>query len=808
MKIGTKILAAGVSLVAATAACIVAIILWKQGQLQVEMHETFEGQAQQQITLAGHDALGLVKSQHESLTKLLEGNMRVMRELTASSGGFSLARETVEWRAVNQVSGDASLAKLPRMMLGGEWLGQNVDPASPTPLVDKLRALVDCTATVFQVLNERGDLLRVATNIAANGKRAIGTYIPGDSPVAQAISSGRGYQGRAFVVDAWYLTSYEPLRAPDGRVIGALYVGVLQENVAALRQAIKGAVIGKNGYLMVVGGRGEERGKIYLHKEGSLEGKRLTDMKSVDGSAPFGPAIDRAVASPGTPVPLEYDWPNGTESVEKISTLVYFEPWDWVIMASADKADFLGALERVDDAATSMTVWIMITALLLIAAGAAVSLGIARSISRPIHRFSQVLTKYNHGDLSAENLPMGKAIDCSKALGCGKDDCPSFGKEAWCWVEAGSFNASPSCPRVLRGEDCRYCKVYKRGVRDEMEEMGSVLNSMGDKLRDVVRDVQGTAGSLATGSQQLSASSESLSQGSTQQAAGVQEISASIEEMAASIRQNAEHAQQTEQTALQAATQAERGGKAVNETVTAMKDIAQKIAIIEEIARQTNLLALNAAIEAARAGQYGKGFAVVAAEVRKLAERSGAAAAEIQGLSSHSVGVAEGAGTLLARMVPDIQRTAQLIQEIAAASAEQDRGAEQISKAVRDLDSTVQHNAASAEELASTSEELSGQAEHLRTSIGYFRLEGNGSGGSRALRHGEPKRSALPSRRAATALAPALPERAPALPERKKAKAIRAGSEGTTLRAAGDKIPAQQPKRINLDLADEEFERF
>ncbi len=795
MRIGTKILASGVSLVAATAVCIVAIIYWKQGQLEAEMHETFEEQAQQQILLAGHDALGLLKSQHESLTKLLESDMRVMRELAESAGGFSLAPESVEWQAMHQVSGSAAPTRLPRMLLGGQWMGQNVDPARPALLVDKLHALVNCTATVFQVMNERGDLLRVATNVVANGKRAIGTYIPGDSPVAQAIQAGRVYQGRAFVVDAWYLTRYEPLRSTDGRIIGALYVGVLQENVDALRQAIKGAVIGKNGFLSVAGGRGEDRGMIFLHKDGALEGKRLTDIKSPDGSAPFGPAIDRAVASPGTPVTMEYVWPGASGNVDKLAALVYFEPWNWVVLASADKADFLGALERVDEAAKSMTVWIMVTALLLLAAGAVVSLGIARSISVPIHRFAQVLMKYNHGDLSAERLPMGKAIDCCKVMGCGTNDCPSFGKESWCWSEAGSFNATPSCPRVLRGEDCRDCKVYKLGVRDEMEEMGSVLNSMGDKLREVVRDVQGTAGSLATGSQQLSASSESMSQGATQQAAGVQEISASIEEMAASIRQNAEHAQQTERTALQAATEAERGGKAVNETVTAMKDIAQRIAIIEEIARQTNLLALNAAIEAARAGQYGKGFAVVAAEVRKLAERSGSAAAEIQSLSSHSVGVAEGAGSLLASIVPNIQRTAQLIQEIAAANAEQNRGAEQISKAVRDLDSTVQHNAAAAEELASTSEELSGQAEHLRMSIGYFHLDGNGHGGSRGMRPMEAARSVQPVRRAAPAVAGSKP------------RAIQPSQETKAIRAAA-KVPASQPKRINLDMADEEFERF
>ena len=190
--------------------------------------------------------------------------------------------------------------------------------------------------------------------------------------------------------------------------------------------------------------------------------------------------------------------------------------------------------------------------------------------------------------------------------------------------------------------------------------------------------------------------------------------------MTANIRQNADNAKETEKIALKGAEDATSGGQAVQDTVTAMKSIADKIMIIEEIARQTNLLALNAAIEAARAGEQGKGFAVVAAEVRKLAERSQLAAAEISELSVSSVEVAENAGSLLAAMVPNIQRTAELVQEIAAASIEQDAGAEQISRAIQQLDSVIQTNASSSEEMASTAEELSSQAEQMQAAIGFF----------------------------------------------------------------------------------------
>lgn len=259
--------------------------------------------------------------------------------------------------------------------------------------------------------------------------------------------------------------------------------------------------------------------------------------------------------------------------------------------------------------------------------------------------------------------------------------------------------------------------------KDEIGQLANALNYMVDKLKDVVANVQGAADNVASGSQELSSASEEMSQGSTEQAAAAEEASSSMEEMAANIRQNADNAMQTEKIASKSADDAKAGGDAVAKTLDAMKEIANKISIIEEIARQTNLLALNAAIEAARAGEHGKGFAVVAAEVRKLAERSQHAAAEISDLSGSSVEVAEQAGAMLSQMVPDIQRTAELVQEISAASKEQDTGAEQVNQAIMQLDQVIQQNASASEEMASTSEELASQAEQLQDTISFFKLD-------------------------------------------------------------------------------------
>ncbi|MBI5559136.1 MAG: HAMP domain-containing protein, partial [Deltaproteobacteria bacterium] len=228
-----------------------------------------------------------------------------------------------------------------------------------------------------------------------------------------------------------------------------------------------------------------------------------------------------------------------------------------------------------------------------------------------------------------------------------------------------------------------------------MDETGMLLKAMGsmvNKFKEIVAEVQAAADNVAAGSQEMSVTAQQMSQGATEQAASAEEISASMEEMAANIRQNTDNAMQTEKIAVKSSSDAREGGKAVSETVSAMKQIATKISIIEEIARQTNLLALNAAIEAARAGEHGKGFAVVASEVRKLAERSQSAAGEISKLSTSSVAIAETAGEMLNKMLPDIQKTAELVQEISASSKEQDSGAEQINKAIQQLDQVIQQN--------------------------------------------------------------------------------------------------------------------
>ncbi|MCW5709510.1 methyl-accepting chemotaxis protein [Shinella sp.] len=330
-------------------------------------------------------------------------------------------------------------------------------------------------------------------------------------------------------------------------------------------------------------------------------------------------------------------------------------------------------------------------------------------------------------------------------------------------INRGISRAVGVVQNVADGDLTRFAEI---STRDEIGDLLGHVNTMIERLRGVVADALSASDNVSSGSQELSASSETLSQGATEQASSAEEASASMEEMASNIKQNADNAAQTEKIARQSSRDAEASGQAVGRAVSAMRTIAEKISIVQEIARQTDLLALNAAVEAARAGEHGKGFAVVASEVRKLAERSQAAAAEISALSGETVSVATEAGEMLNRLVPDIRKTAELVSEISAACREQDIGASQINEAIQQLDKVTQQNAGASEEMSATSEELAAQAEELQASIAFFRVENSAR---KEPNHAEKLRAT-----AAKMAAPVAAKRPAAAPAYRPAPAARA----------------------------------
>jgi len=404
------------------------------------------------------------------------------------------------------------------------------------------------------------------------------------------------------------------------------------------------------------------------YKPGGLE-----VFSDPEGTLLFKEMVDTIKASDSGSGFVPYMWEKPGFEDEgpkpKISFVKLLEPWQWVIGSGIYVDDIdAGILAKREDGQIRIRTNLIISGILLLSSiviSIILIYLISTSITRPIHKIVKLSNQAATGDLSV------------------------------------SVNIKS---------------------KDEIKEIGDAFTDLIGHLRDVTISINESAEEVSLGSDQLNISSQQVSQGATEQAASAEEVSAAMEQMGSNIMHTADNALQTEKISKKCAEDAAKGGQAVAETVEAMNTIASKISIIEEIARQTNLLALNAAIEAARAGESGKGFAVVASEVRKLAERSQIAAAEISELSATSVEVAEKAGRLLDEITPAIRQTADLVQEISASSNEQKVGSEQINEAIAQLDKVIQQNASASEESASMSNELTGQAKILREHIAFFKL--------------------------------------------------------------------------------------
>ncbi len=737
MKIGGKIAGMGIGLVVATVGVILGVLLWQQRGLEDRLEETFRETALGEVELAVQGTMRLLQVQHETLTKTLRNNMRVIKSrIQGENGLWVYPGEKVSWSAVDQFSGATSSVELPKMMRGVEWLGQNSSPDESSPLVDELGRDLQVTCTVFQRMNEAGDLLRVSTNIFKDdGERAIGTYIPASSPVAESIRAGKTFTGRAYVVDGWYLTIYEPVIDDSGQVIGAIYAGVLQEGVASLRSGIKSTLVGDSGYMMVLQGSGDTAGRIVIHNDQAREGTMAADHKDADGNPVFTEFVaeSKQVAGSGEIPTFRYHWQDGAQGTvkPKLAAAAYFAPWDWVVVSTAYAEEFMQGKRDTTEALQTLLWWIIGVAVVMLLAGIVVSALISRGIAGAIGKAVQLQEGIAAGDLTQ---------DVPETFLARRDESGDLAKGLQAMIT--SLRRAAGLSDAIADGDL----TVRVQLASERDQLGLALDRMVRTLKDIIGRIDTAAAQVDSGAREVADSSQALSQGATEQAASLEEISSSMTQIGSQSEANATNAAEASRLAEQARNAARKGGDKMKHMVAAMNEIdgasqaiAKIIKVIDEIAFQTNLLALNAAVEAARAGQHGKGFAVVAEEVRSLAGRSAKAAKETADLIEGALAKVEGGNRIatetadsLSSIVTETDKVAGLVSEIAAASGEQAEGVGQVSQGLSQIDQVTQQNTANAEETASAAEELSGLSAQVREALATFRLPGREYGEGRS----------------------------------------------------------------------------
>ena len=414
MRIGTRFALMGISAVSISALVVVGLGILQSRQSAAVSIKALEREVDENFKQIVSGVYSLAKVQSDAIDQQLDRCLDIARKSLAKAGGLSPSGANVSWEAVNQFDRKSHKVELPLMLLGGTPLPVERSSKAPVPLVDELTSLSGAKSTIFQRMNENGDMLRVATTvIGKDGRRAIGTYVPAvqpdgsPNPVVSSILRGEPYRGQAFVVDAWYQTVYVPLKDENGRVFGMLFHGIRQDSIPALRQAIMDIKLGKTGYVYVLSGSGESKGSYAISQGGKRDGERIWDTKSETGAYPIRDIVEKALAvPPGETVNYRYLWRNPGEAAPrwKRATLAYFKPWDWVIGAGAYEDEFqegLAQLQQAEETMISRLLWAGLAVAIVCGCGFYL---FGQSLSRKLNAITAAANSLAAGDVQKAEM--------------------------------------------------------------------------------------------------------------------------------------------------------------------------------------------------------------------------------------------------------------------------------------------------------------------------------------------------------------------------------------------------------------------
>ncbi len=721
---------------AASLPVLVMLLLTVQFQRDVARRAEAElhGMARQNLEQAARDVYGLCQIGHSLLQERMTRNLRAARQILARAR-LEQGSGSLTWDAINQETQQVRQIRLPRLIVGGQWLGSNRSFASPTLIVDEVKRATGVEATILQRMNEQGDMIRVATTVSTSkGERATGTYVPAmqsdgtPNPVIAAILSRQPYIGPAQVLGEPYITAYEAITDGSGRIFSVLFTGEKLRNVASIRQTIMNIVIGKSGHVVVIGAKGNQRGHYLISFQGKRDGENLYDSRDAQGNYFVREMIQKALTLPkGQGFFVEYPWQDTATAPprKKLAAMVYFEPWDWLINAGAYEDEYYAAARSVESATYGLLGRLALFGAAALALALLCAVFLSARLAKPIGITADVAQRIASGNLAGARQELSGFHDGGDSSGGSK--------------------------RLI--ED-----------HDETTELLKAFGTMTDNLDGLIGQVQRSGIQVNSSSTQIAASARELEGTVTEQASSLREVAATSKEISATSTQLLATMESVAEAVAVVGGKAETGHGDLNRMESAMQQllkatasvssrlgvisdragkISSVVTAINKISDQTGLLALNAAIEAEKAGEYGKGFSVVAREISRLSDQTAAATEEIEAViremqSSVSGGVMEmdrfseevrrrveevaTIGRQLGTIIDQAQALGPKFETVNSGMRAQTEGAQQISQAMAELAEAAERTRSSVEEFKKAAAQLYNAVQALQTEVAHFSI--------------------------------------------------------------------------------------
>lgn len=700
-----------------------------QSSIARESEGELEQLASDNIRQIAKDAYGYCKISDELFQKKLDVSLNLLDEQIPANGGINLLPEKVEWDALNQFSHETSTINVPKMMLGNTWFGKTIEFSQKVPLVDKMKQLAGITCTIFQKINEKGDMMRIATNVpTSSNKRAIGTYIPAVNPdgtpnaVVESIKSGRIYRGMAFVVNDWYITAYKPLYDNSGKLIGMTYVGEKVSDIKSIRDALMSIKVANSGYVFVIGGKDPNMGRYIVSKDGKRDGENIWESEDAQGKKFIQEMVINAKKLKSDSIyQTKYFWKNEEDAMprEKIAAVMYFEPWGWVIGAGTYTDDYKHIRLDLNSILVRHETNLIIVAIIVLFIVIALSLYLSARIARPIRFTNRLAEHVASGNIKNADVMIGKFNNGRQIIQT-KDETDTL-------LEAFS--------RMTKNLSSLISQVHKSGIQ---------VNTGATEINASARELETTVEEQAASTREVSATTKQIADTSQRLAETIQsavEKFSATNEMAETGRQNLNKMSDVMEALIKATN-------SISSKLSVINDKANKITAIvtaiNKISDHTNLLSLNAAIEAEKAGEYGKGFSVVAREISRLADQTAIATKDIERMvkemqSSVSSGVMEmdrfgqevrsasgetiSIGEGLSQIIIRINSLVPELESVNSGIHVQSESAEQISEAMSHLNIAAEQTRDALMEFKNATSQLSDAVIGLQKEVSKFDIE-------------------------------------------------------------------------------------